>query len=135
MPGPAPIDPARRRRRNAPGRGEWTDLPHLDVPVLPALPRGRWHPRTRRLWSAWCADPVTGTYGPADVAAAVELAYLVDHVAHGRERLWPEARLRMDGLGLTPKGRRDLRLRAPTEPAPKPSLATLADFREFMARR
>jgi len=39
------------------------------------------------------------------------LAYLWQKVEDGNLRLASEVRLRMDGLGLSPKGKRDLRLR------------------------
>jgi hypothetical protein len=79
--GPAPKPKDQRRRRNAPARGEWVDLPPVDEPVLPELPKrprgtGRWHPRTVALWEAWRQDPATTQFGPAEVAAAVELAFL-----------------------------------------------------------
>lgn len=82
------------------------------------------------LWDAWRADPATGMYGPAEIAAAVELAWLMDEFATGnvlvegeerqaaRERVTPaELRLRMDGLGLSAKGKRELRWRSPSERA------------------
>lgn len=120
--GPAPKDPAQRRRRNQPTRGEWVDLPALAKPVLPAkLPaRGRgagnWSARTRAAWKAWREDPATGMYGPAELAAAIELAWLFEEAVRGKEKQ-SEVRLRMDGLGLTPKGKRDLRWRPPSERA------------------
>jgi hypothetical protein len=117
--GPAPKDPAQRRRRNAPARGEWVHLKPLAKPVLPTLPKrgqyeGPWSARTRDAWAAWRQDPVTGTYSSADIAAAVELAWLFEAAVHGKEKT-SEVRLRMDGLGLTPKGKRDLRLRLLSE--------------------
>jgi hypothetical protein len=57
---------------------------------------------------------VTGTDSSADVAAAVELAWLFEAAVNGKEKT-SEVRLRMDGLGLTPKGKRDLRLRPASE--------------------
>lgn len=118
--GPAPKDPAQRRRRNEPARGEWVDLEPLAEPVLAAKlpPRGRgagsWSARTRAMWKAWRADPATGMYGPAEIAAVVELAWLFEAAVRGEEKQ-SEVRLRMDGLGLTPKGKRDLRWRPPSE--------------------
>jgi hypothetical protein len=117
VPGPAPKDPAQRRRRNEPTRGEWVDLPPLEERVLPELPktfrgRMRWSPRTRAAWDAWAQDPATGQYTAADIAACVELAYLMEGMVRGEEKP-SEVRLRMDGLGLTAKGKRDLRWRPP----------------------
>jgi hypothetical protein len=102
--GRAPKDAGQRRRRNVPQRGEWLDLEPLDRPVL-GVADGEWSPRVRRLWVAWREDPVSGSWSKADVAAVYELADQFENLAAN------EQRLRMDGLGLTPKGKRDLRLR------------------------
>jgi hypothetical protein len=114
--GPAPKDPSQRRRGQAPGRGEWVDLPPLEKPVLPDLPplggRRKWSTRTLASWDAWRVDPATALYGPAEIAAAVELAYVMESMVRGEENA-AEVRLRADGLGLTAKGKRDLRWRAP----------------------
>lgn len=122
--GRAPKPQDQRVRRNKPARGEWVDLPAVDpdelaLPELPKRPRGtgRWHARTVAAWAAWRLDPATTQYGPAEVAAAVELAWLhTDSIVDGDPKA-AEIRLRMDGLGLTAKGKRDLRWRAPTEHA------------------
>jgi hypothetical protein len=109
-----------------PQRGEWQTLPPLSKPVLPVLPKrtraeGVWSPRTKRMWSAWRADWVTGSYGSAEIAMAVELAYVYeDAVRESKPTRWAEVRQWMDRLGLTMKGKRDLRLRlaeAATTPA------------------
>jgi hypothetical protein len=104
----APKDPGQRRRYNQPARGEWVDLEPLEKPVLPAAEE-EWSDAAKRLWAAWRQDPVTSQYGEADQAAVYELARLYDDLAPN------EQRLRMDGLGLTPKGKRDLRWRTPAE--------------------
>jgi len=118
MPGPVPKDPGARRRQNVPARGEWVDLVPLEAPVLPVLPKrarnAKWSERTLMAWDAWRMDPVTGQYGPADVQAALELAHVMEEYVRGREKA-AEVRLRMDGLGLSPKGKRDLRWRVPGE--------------------
>lgn len=121
--GPAPKQPEQRRRTNAPARGEWVDLPPVPKSAkdraLPALPKrpthiGGWSTRTRAIWAAWREDPATTQYGPAEVAAAVELAWLFEeYVRESTGKLASEVRQRMDGLGLTPKGKRDLRWRVP----------------------
>lgn len=108
--GPAPKPAGQRRRYNQPARSEWVDLEPLAKPVLPIADR-RWSASAKTMWSAWRQDPVTTQYGPADIAAIKELA-------RQYEALPPnEQRLRMDGLGLTPKGKRDLRWRTPAEVA------------------
>lgn len=117
MSGPAPKRPEARRRRNPPASGEWVELEPLERPVLPSARRD-WSPRVKALWAAWRQDPATGQYSPADVAACVDLAACFEELPAS------EQRLRMDGLGLSPKGRRNLRWRlAPTDPPliPPPS--------------
>jgi hypothetical protein len=129
--GPAPADT--RRRANSPARGEWIALEPLRRPVLPMLPKrtkaeGPWSSRTRRLYNGWRQDPVTATFGDNEIAAAIELAHLEEELVRGTTSLASEVRQRMDGLGLTPKGKRDLRFRVlfqkpadappPDEPAP-----------------
>jgi hypothetical protein len=108
--GPAPKDPGHRRRYNQPARSEWVDLEPLTKPVLDPAKRG-WPAHVKALWAAWRWDPVTAQYSVADIAAVTELARRYDDLAPN------EQRLRMDGLGLTPKGKRDLRWRTPAEVA------------------
>jgi len=112
--GPAPKEHG-RRRRNAPQRGEWVELAPLEEPVLGELPELEgevWTPGARMLWDAWRSDPVTAQWSPADVAFAIDTIFL-------RQRMTPstanEIRLRMDALGLTPKGKRDLRWKISSE--------------------
>lgn len=108
--GPAPNQA--RRRRNEPARGDWIDLPPLEQPILPPLPkrpRGHgWSARARVTWAAWRTDPVTQMWSPADIAYALDTISLYDVMTPSSAS---EVRLRMDGLGLTPKGKRDLRWR------------------------
>jgi hypothetical protein len=115
MSGPAPKPAHLRRRRNTPAGGEWVDLPELEGPVLPELPElpgGNWSQYTLRMWAAWRADPVTSQYTPADVDYALATIRIADaYHRGGPASLLGELRLRMDGLGLTPKGKRNLRWR------------------------
>jgi hypothetical protein len=126
--GPDPKPAEQRRRRNKPERGEWVELPAVDPkkPILPELPKrkpseedpaGKWHPRTRAVWKAWREDPAATQYGPAEIASAIELAWIHDRSVRENERLVNEVRAREDRLGLSSKGKRDLRWRAPTETA------------------
>jgi hypothetical protein len=112
-PGPPPKPPHQRRRYNVPAGGEWIELPAtVEEPVLPPLPRGRWSPRTRKTWEAWRQDPATTQYAPADVDYAVQTIQLVELAqAQPTAALFAEVRIRMDGLGLTAKGKRKLRWR------------------------
>jgi hypothetical protein len=125
MPGPVPKSPGQRRRYNQPARGEWVDLEPLEAPILREYDPG-WATRVvvtddgveevpsgvrREMWEAWRNDAVTSQYGDADIAAIEELAarfYLMSYADQDR---------RMNALGLTPKGKRDLRWRTPAEVA------------------
>lgn len=136
--GPAPKAPEDRRNKTSPQRGEWVTLQPLSEPVLPAqLPKrakgaGGWSARTKRLYSGWRQDPVTATYGENEKAAVVELAFLQEELARGELKLAAEVRQRLDGLGLTMKGKRDLRFRVAepdTEEAPKPPARRRASAR------
>lgn len=116
--GPPPKDPKSRRRTNDPARGEWIDLEAFqkgERAVLPALPKrkGGWSARTRDAWRRWRKDPATKLYGESEIQSAIDLAYLHHDWSRGESKLAAEIRLRMDGLGLTPKGKRDLRWRVP----------------------
>lgn len=117
--GPAPADKSERRRRNKPARGEWVDLEPLEAPVLPEIPRcplrhpdtgeqEEWSDRAKSAWAAWREDPVTAYYTPADLAYLHDLLILFEGMGRSSAN---EVRLRMDGLGLTPKGKKDLRYR------------------------
>jgi hypothetical protein len=110
MPGPAPKPQDQRRRYNQPARGEWVDLEPLEGPVLPEADEN-WSPRAKRFWAAWRQDPVTSQYGPADLAAVWDLAENFAGMGESTQTA------RMDRLGLTPKGKRDLRWRTPAEVA------------------
>lgn len=118
--GPAPKAPGARRNHHSPQRGEWVDLPPLEKPILPRLPKlapdgEAWSRSTKRTWNAWRQDPVTAQWSPADVAQAWDTIELHNEMKSSTAN---EVRLRMDGLGLTPKGKRDLRWRVAADPAP-----------------
>lgn len=116
--GRAPKDVADRRNHHAPQRGEWIELSALTKPALPSLPKGEWSERTKRAWKAWGEDPATGEYGASEVQSALDLAYVYEEwVSKGGSSIAAEIRQRLDGLGLTPKGKRDLRWRTPGEAA------------------
>jgi hypothetical protein len=108
--GPAPKDPSQRRRYNQPLRGEWVDLEPLDGLILSKADE-KWSGRVKRLWEAWRSDPVTSQYGPADLAAIWDLAEQFEGLSESTQTN------RMDRLGLTPKGKRDLRWRTVAEAA------------------
>lgn len=139
--GPPPKDESERRRTNAPQRGEWQNITAPAKPVVPPLskvgkaPEGGWPPRTRALWEEWRKDAATTVWGPAEHAAAVELAYLhAEWCVFGPASMASEVRLRTDTLGLTLKGKRDLRLRvvdANAEVKPKPRRGRAAPAQEY----
>jgi hypothetical protein len=60
------------------------------------------------------------------------LARLVQAVEEGELKHAAEIRIRMDGLGLTPKGKRDLRFRVAEE---VPAVAAVAPVAELEDRR
>jgi len=106
--GPAPAE--NRRRSNAPARGEWVDLLPIDKPILPTLPEREegWTEMTQTTWEMWRQDPATSQYTPAEIAYALDTIWLYNQMTASTAS---EVRLRMDGLGLTPKGKKDLRYR------------------------
>ncbi len=123
-----------------PAGGEWVDLAPLETPVLPSLPRrarghGPWSEATRRLWRAWRADPSTGQYTPADIAYALDTIRLAEEChRQPTAALSGEVRVRMDGLGLTPKGRRNLRWRAVAEVGGQAQIESIAAGRSAERR-
>lgn len=124
-PGRLPKDPGQRRRYNQPARGEWIDLKPLEETVLPELDEDwlEWTTTrdkdgnpievrrgvSRRMWEAWRRSPVTSQYGPEDIAACCYLAEAFHSLSDASRFAM------MDRLGLTPKGKRDLRWRTPAE--------------------
>ena len=124
MPGPAPKPPEQRRNRHAPERGEWIDIwaPRLEQaahPALSTLSKDSWKASTRRLWDAWRFDPASTYWAEADLAYALETLSIYET----EEKLpWAELARRWDKLGLTPKGKRDLRYRIRFAPWEEPGL-------------
>ena len=121
MPGTGPAPSEKRRRTNEPARGDWVELGPLEKSVLPDLPRrakgeGAWPAMTRLAWESWRQDPVTSQYSISDIAYALDTIRL--HAVMTPSTAG-EVRLRMDALGLTPKGKRDNRWRITTDP-PEP---------------
>jgi hypothetical protein len=121
MAGRGPAPKAQRQRANTPALGEWRRLEPLTEPVLPPLetlgpggPLG-WPAVTEILWAAWCDDPVTQTWNASDIALCVDTIQLHAMDSVGKAS---EIRIRIDNLGLSPKGRRDARLLLPEEEAP-----------------
>lgn len=108
--GPAPKLKSERRNAHTPQRGEWITIHPLVKPVLKPAQRG-WSPAARKMWAGWRKDPVPQVWTPADHAVAEQLA------ANWENMLWNHRMQTLDRLGLTPKGRRDLRYLIAGEPA------------------
>lgn len=107
------------------------------VPKLPTRARGAgaWAAGTQRAWAGWWRDGASLHWTSADHESVVMLAFLVQAVWEGELKHAAEVRIRMDGLGLTPKGKRDLRLRvADSEPVIAP-VAPVAELEDRRARR
>lgn len=112
--GRAPKPPEQRRNRTKPSAGEWREIPWesgLKVPKMPAAPKGGWRAATRRAWSCWWADGAASLWGPAEVELLETLVRAYDRFARGDLSVLSELRLRQDALGLTPKGKQQLRWR------------------------
>lgn len=138
MAGSGPAPKFNRQRSKAPTRGDWIRLSPLEAPVLPDLdefeapkdyeqelapdgtPQARvWPTRTRFMWDSWRTAHVTGLWSSDDIALAVDTIYLHATGAQGKAA---EIRLRMESLGLTPKGRADRRYLLPDEQEPPSEL-------------
>jgi hypothetical protein len=136
--GPAPKDPAKRRRRNvdtiartevaADGRRRGPGLPSDVV----------WHPRTVAWWSSWRKSAQAKTFLPTDWDFLLDTAAM--HSAMWTEGDWklaPEIRLRAAKMGATIEDRARLRLdvEVPGGPVkPKPAPAGVTDIAARRAR-
>ena len=114
--GPAPKDPAKRRRRN-------TDEPDTVVvndgelrgPDLPegVLPGGEeWHPLTVAWWHEWRVSPMAANFLGTDWAFLLDAA-LMHHTAwtKGKWEHLSEVRMRSAKFGATPEDRARLKLK------------------------
>jgi hypothetical protein len=107
-----------------PTRGEWIDLweARLQEPAHPALStltKARWSAESRKRWDAWRHDPVALYWTESDLAFALETLAIYERED---DPPWPELSRRWDRLGLTPKGKRDLRFRIRFAPWEEPGL-------------
>lgn len=111
--GAAPKPADQRRTRHVPQRGDWVDLPARRSGSIPKGAPG-WKPRTLQAWRAWWRDPAATQWTDADREAVWAVAELMES--------WPrnaaEIRLRCDLLGLSQKGKRDMRWRVVLEDEP-----------------
>jgi hypothetical protein len=132
--GPAPKDPAKRRRRNAADpETVLTPDEELRGPELPSGVLGadedtgevvEWHSMTQLWWSAWRTSAQAQTFTDTDWLFLIDTA-LMHHTmwAKGRWEFASEVRLRAAKFGATPEDRARLKLkvddptRAPQKPA------------------
>lgn len=121
--GPAPKDPATRRRRNVDPipRVEVEQDDELRGPELPAdaLPKGEeWHPRTVAWWDTWRRSAQAQTFLRTDWDFLLDTA-LMHHTmwSRGRWEFAGELRLRVAKFGATPEDRARLRLQVQAAPA------------------
>lgn len=129
--GPAPKDKSVRRNKAPKQRGEWVDLAEAVGP-FPKADKA-WPPRTKACWDSWWRDPASTQWTEADRTLIVELGHMHAEMLYGKN-LHTEIRHRMDTLGLTQKGKRDLRWRVGGEPVAEPApVAVMADYRAMVA--
>jgi hypothetical protein len=139
--GPAPKDPAKRRRRNA-AEPETVITPDDELRG-PELPEGvlgvdkdtgeivEWHPMTQRWWNSWRESPQAQTFLSTDWDFLTDTA-LMHHTAwlNKRWEFLSEVRLRVAKFGATPEDRARLKLKvddpvnAPQKPAQRPDGVT-----------
>lgn len=115
--GPAPKDPAQRRRANEASRGEWQSTPaeaRWQGPV-PSPPKGLM-PASRAAWRIWFKAWFASHWTPDDLPALRQLVRLYDQVERGHFERAAELRLTMDTWGISPKGQQDRRWRPPAPP-------------------
>lgn len=134
--GPAPKDPARRRRRNAADPTvTLTPDDELRGPELPAGVLGEdedgqpndWHPMTKLWWESWRTSALAQTWTDTDWVFLIDTA-LMHHTmwAKGRWEFASEVRLRAAKFGATPEDRARLKLKvdepgnAPQTPVQRP---------------
>jgi len=114
--GSAPKDPATRRRRNLPTRGEWQGLEGFGWrgEILPEPPEGLM-PASRVAWQAWMTSWIAAHWTSTDLPGLRQVIRLYDQVERGAFQRASELRLSMDTYGITPKGQQDRRWIAPPD--------------------
>ena len=128
--GPAPKDPAKRRRRNA--TEPETVITPDDEMRGPELPEGvlgvdeatgealPWHPMTQLWWDSWRTSPQAQTFVATDWLFLIDTA-LMHHTmwAKGRWEFASEVHLRAAKFGATPEDRARLKMKV-DDPANAP---------------
>ena len=118
--GPAPKDPATRRRRNAVPP---TTTVSSDGAVRgPDLPDDHdWPDQTRRWWETWRSSPQSQGFTASDWDFLLDTALLHARLWLGDAKAAPELRLRVAKFGATPEDRLRLRLQIDEPEQPKPA--------------
>lgn len=120
MSGPPPAK--ERRRRNVPARGDWVTLPADPYkgpkPDLRGLPvDGSLSAYSKTAWKHWWRSPMAHMWTEAEWPILLRLVVVTELVARATKRgetrglssLLGEQRQLEDRLGISEKGRRDLR--------------------------
>nr|WSW58511.1 hypothetical protein OG513_07885 [Streptomyces sp. NBC_00998] len=146
--GPAPKDPAKRRRRNA--SDPETVITPDDEMRGPELPEGvlgheedgtpvQWHSMTQLWWDSWRTSAQAQTFVATDWLFLIDTA-LMHHTmwAKGRWEFASEVRLRAAKFGATPEDRARLKLKVddPTNAPQRPvqSSGNVSDINSRRAR-
>jgi hypothetical protein len=138
--GPAPKDPATRKRRNATiPMTTIADDGTLHGPDLPegVLPKGdTWHTRTVTWWTTWRRSPQAQTFIATDWDFLIDTA-LMHHTMwqEGRWEFASELRLRAAKYGATPEDRMRLKLQVETPATPKAAPAAPGKVTDISSRR
>jgi hypothetical protein len=126
--GPAPKDPAERRRRNA-DPVALTVVTAPDEPIGPELPANiDWPDQTIDWWETWRTSAQAPTFTPTDWAFLLDTAVLHMAFWDGDRSAASELRLRVAKFGATPEDRARLRISVgkPEAPAKTPAKKTPA---------
>jgi len=133
--GPAPKDPAKRRRRNADPVPETVVAADGELHG-PDLPEGtEWHERTRAWWETWRRSPQAQAMEDTDWSFLLDTA-LMHHAmwSRGQWTLAAEVRLRVAKFGATPEDRARLRMQiGKNPPSAKPAEPAHAPVRRLRA--
>jgi hypothetical protein len=138
--GPAPKDPAQRRRRNADPVPTQVVVDDGEVrgPELPG--EFDWPSATMRWWETWRSSPQAQTFTSTDWDFLIDTALLHAEYWAGNTAVGAELRLRVAKFGATPEDRARLRLqvgereeeKTPASKAP-PNVARLEDRRKRLS--
>ncbi len=124
--GPAPKDPATRRRRNKPSVLTTVVTPDDELRG-PDLPEGmEWHERTQAWWETWRRSAQAQAMTDTDWSFLLDTALMHDAMwSKGQWTLAAEVRLRVAKFGATPEDRARLRIQVDqpvrSKPAGEPS--------------